>query len=181
MDKLPYSSDPQHFWHQGPVSWEIVFLQKGWDDSSELHLLFTLFLLSLHHLHLRSSGVRSQRLGAPTLQDCVRINLADISKNGTRSIPIPKQFLGTVQGNIWGLSSLTRDQTLIPFQWKLGVLISGLPEKSQNSFLNLFLKHLLKLDKTCQKLPYQILEDSQKFTTKKQMYKCYRPGSLDSL
>ena len=90
------------------------FLQKGLDDSRALQLVFTVFLLSLHHLHLGSSGIRHQRLGAPTLQDCVRINLADISKNGTRSIPTPKQFWGIVYGNMWELSSLTRDQTLIP-------------------------------------------------------------------
>ena len=39
----------------------------GGDDSSPLHLLFTLFLLLLHQLHLRSSGVISQRLGTPDL------------------------------------------------------------------------------------------------------------------
>ena len=35
------------------------------DDSSALHLLCTLFLLLLHQLHLRSSGIRSWRLGTP--------------------------------------------------------------------------------------------------------------------
>ena len=42
--------------------------EEGWfgDDSSTLHLLCTLFLLwLLHQLHLRSSGVRSWRLGTP--------------------------------------------------------------------------------------------------------------------
>ena len=35
----------------------------GWfgDDTSALHLLCTLFQLLLHQLHLRSSGIRSQR------------------------------------------------------------------------------------------------------------------------
>ena len=37
------------------------------DDSSALHLLCTLFLL-LHQLHLRSSGIRSRRLGTPVLR-----------------------------------------------------------------------------------------------------------------
>ena len=45
-----YNSAPQHFWHQGPVSWKPVFHGPGqggwfWDDSSTLHLLCTLFLL----------------------------------------------------------------------------------------------------------------------------------------
>ena len=41
----------------------------GWfgDDSSALHLLCPLFLLLLHQLHLRSSGVRSQRSGTPAI------------------------------------------------------------------------------------------------------------------
>ena len=43
-------------------------LEKGGSfqyDSSALHLLCTLFLLLLHQLHLRSSGIRSRRLGTP--------------------------------------------------------------------------------------------------------------------
>ena len=62
---------PQTFWHQGPCFMKENFsheLGKGaWfqDDSSALHLLFTLFLLLLHQLHLRSSGIRSRRLGTP--------------------------------------------------------------------------------------------------------------------
>ena len=43
---------------------------EGWfqDGSNALHLLRTIFLLLLHQLHLRSSGIRSWRLGAPTLE-----------------------------------------------------------------------------------------------------------------
>ena len=44
-----------------------VFCRYGWwwfgDDSSTLHLLCTLFLLVLYQLHLKASGIRSQRLG----------------------------------------------------------------------------------------------------------------------
>ena len=41
----------------------------GWfrDDSNALHLLCTLFLLLLYQVHLRSSSIRSRRLGIPTL------------------------------------------------------------------------------------------------------------------
>ena len=66
-----YKSGPQHFWHQGPVSWKTIFLWTrvlaGWfqDDSSPLHSLCTLLLLLLYQLHLRSSGIRSWRLGTP--------------------------------------------------------------------------------------------------------------------
>ena len=37
--------------------------EGGWfgDDSSALHLLYTLFLFLLHQLHLRSSDITSQR------------------------------------------------------------------------------------------------------------------------
>ena len=38
------------------------------DDSSVFHLLRTLFLFLLHQLHPRQSGIRSGRLGTPTLQ-----------------------------------------------------------------------------------------------------------------
>ena len=37
------------------------------DDSSSLHLLCTLLLSLLHQLHLRSSAIRSQKLGTPGL------------------------------------------------------------------------------------------------------------------
>ena len=65
---LIYSNSPQPFWHQGPVLWKTIFPQTreegGWfrDDSRALHLLGTLFLLLIHQLHLRSSGIESQRL-----------------------------------------------------------------------------------------------------------------------
>ena len=45
------------------------------DDSSALHSLCTSFLLLLHHLHLRSSGIRSKKLGNPGF-------------NGWESLPI---------------------------------------------------------------------------------------------
>ena len=53
----------RHFFH-GPC-WECWF----WDDSRALHLLCTLFLLLLHRPHLRSPGIRSQRLGTPVLRN----------------------------------------------------------------------------------------------------------------
>ena len=57
---------PNLFWHQGLVSRKINFpwMEEGWfrDDPRALHLLCTWFLLLLHQLHLRSSGIRSRRL-----------------------------------------------------------------------------------------------------------------------
>lgn len=43
---------------------------RGWfgEDSGAFHLLCTLFLLSLHQLHLRSPGTRFQRLGTSALR-----------------------------------------------------------------------------------------------------------------
>ena len=60
------------FWHQGPSFIKDNFSmdgERGWfgDDSSASHLLCTLFLLLLHQLHLRSSGIRFQRLETPDL------------------------------------------------------------------------------------------------------------------
>ena len=49
----------RQFFHE----WE--WSSRFQEDSSTLHLLCTLFLLLLHQLHLRSSGIRSQRLGTP--------------------------------------------------------------------------------------------------------------------
>ena len=42
----------------------------GWlrDDPNALHLLYTLFLLLFPQLHLRSSGIRSWRLGTHALK-----------------------------------------------------------------------------------------------------------------
>ena len=65
-------SGPQPFWHQGPVSWKMIFLWtragiKFQDDSRTLRILCTLFVLLLHHLHLRSSDSRSWRLRTPDL------------------------------------------------------------------------------------------------------------------
>ena len=72
-ESLSQSSGAKPFWHQGPVSWKTIFPWNGegeWfqDDSSPLRLLCTLFLLLLHQLHLRSSGIRSWRLGTLVLK-----------------------------------------------------------------------------------------------------------------
>ena len=54
-------------WCGGGGGGEEGWLRCSQDDSSALHLLFTLFLLLLHQLHLRSSGIRSRKLGTPAL------------------------------------------------------------------------------------------------------------------
>ena len=51
------------------TDWDVVGGKQFGDDSSALCLLCTLFLLLLHQLYLRSSGIRSQRLGTPGLKD----------------------------------------------------------------------------------------------------------------
>ena len=54
---------------------ETIFQLTGWcwgcfgDDISTLHLLCTLFLSLSHQLHLRSSGISSQKLGSFDLKD----------------------------------------------------------------------------------------------------------------
>ena len=64
-----YSSSSQPFSHEGPVSRKTIIPQMWWwegwfgDYSSTLHLLCTLFLLLLHQIHPRPSGIRSRRLG----------------------------------------------------------------------------------------------------------------------
>lgn len=44
-----------------------VFMGGFWDDSSASHFSCTQFLGLLYQLHLRSLGIRSQRLETPTL------------------------------------------------------------------------------------------------------------------
>ena len=48
---------------------------EGWfqGDSSTLHLLYTWLLVLLHELYLRSSGIRSRRLGDPWAIDVVSV------------------------------------------------------------------------------------------------------------
>ena len=50
---------------------EVVGSEWFQDDSRALHLVCTLCLLLLHQLHLRSTGIKSQRLGIPTLEEIV--------------------------------------------------------------------------------------------------------------
>ena len=68
-----FNSLPQPLWHQGPVLGRQFSTDWGrgwfWGDSRALHLLSILFLLLLHQLHLRSSGIRSWRLGTPALSN----------------------------------------------------------------------------------------------------------------
>ena len=47
---------------------DVVGGKQFGDGSSALHLLCTLYLLLLHQLYLRSSGIRSQRSGIPGLK-----------------------------------------------------------------------------------------------------------------
>ena len=64
-------SHPQPFWLGTSFVENSFFknLELGHfqDDSSTLHLLYTLFLLLLHQVHPRSSGIRSWSLEIPRL------------------------------------------------------------------------------------------------------------------
>ena len=67
-------SSPQHFWHQGPVLWKRKFPRTRVGRVVLGCQVFyicgaLLFLLLLHHLHFRSLGIRSQRLGTPGLDN----------------------------------------------------------------------------------------------------------------
>ena len=75
--RIPWTEEPGELSFIGLQSQTRVstHAHMGWrgegewfrDDSSTLHLLCTLFLLLLYQLHLRSSGIRSWRLGTPNL------------------------------------------------------------------------------------------------------------------
>ena len=55
------------------------------DDSSALHLLCTLFLLQ--QLHLRSSGIRLQRLGTPAINVLMRVDVDSKACLGVLGLP----------------------------------------------------------------------------------------------
>ena len=85
------------------------------DDSITLHLLCILFLLLLHQLHLRLSGIKFWRFGTPCLKEVLenlgkgllkmfhlnpenkklasRLNLISISGNLLLTNPFPKSVL----------------------------------------------------------------------------------------
>ena len=62
---------------------------RGWfkDGSSALRLFCTLFPLLLYQLHLRSSGIRSRKLGTPGLVTDMSLSKSD------RALEISKQDL----------------------------------------------------------------------------------------
>ena len=57
------------------------------DDSSTLHLLCTLFLLLLQKFHLRSSGIRSCRLGTSVLCHLPELLMGLLFSNSRGSLP----------------------------------------------------------------------------------------------
>ena len=63
------AGSPQPFWHQDQFRGRQFFHGWGqgmfWGDSSSLYLLCISFLLLLHQIHLRASGIRSQRMWTP--------------------------------------------------------------------------------------------------------------------
>ena len=61
-----------------PEFWVLQFQ----DDSAASHLLWTLFLILLHQLHLRSPGIRSQRLGTLNLGYKMKLNWMVKQKQG---------------------------------------------------------------------------------------------------
>ena len=67
-----FFSGPQPVWHQGLLSWNSFPQTRAewmWfgNNSRALHLLCNLSLLLLHQLCLRSSGIKSWRLGTPAI------------------------------------------------------------------------------------------------------------------
>ena len=70
------------------------------DEPNALHVLCTLFLFLLHQLHLRSSGLRSQRLGAPVdLKETPSV----LVFSGTRARALPHIFVGSGRAERAGL------------------------------------------------------------------------------
>ena len=77
------------------------------DEPSALHVLCTLFLFLLYQLHLRSSGLRSQRLGAPVdLKETPRV----LMFSGTRACALPHIFVGSGRAERTGLCETQRER-----------------------------------------------------------------------
>ena len=76
-----FNSSPQPFWHQRLVLWKTIFSTDwGLGDGFgmiQVHLLCALFLVLLHQLHLRPSGIRSQGLVTPGIKGSREIKGAD--------------------------------------------------------------------------------------------------------
>lgn len=68
---------------------------RGLDDSSALHLLCTLFLLLLHQLHLRSSGIRARGWGACPKVLIIEIYCASLLPEGSRPKKIERRLNST--------------------------------------------------------------------------------------
>ena len=90
---ISWSTSCQQFWHRGPIIWKTIFPRMrsgGWfhDDSNALCLLCNVFLLLLHHLHLRSSGIRSWRLGTPEIENVwgTHISVAGLRLDGVLAL-----------------------------------------------------------------------------------------------
>ena len=63
----------------------------------EMVFIVTLFLLLLHHLHLRSSGIRSRRLGTPALKNRNLRNLRNLV-----FLQLPNSQRAWGRGRMWG-------------------------------------------------------------------------------
>lgn len=78
-----YTRGPQPFWHRDEFwGWQFFHVlgrrRWFWDDLNTLHLLWPLFLLLLSQLHLRSSSIRSLRLGTSALHSPAHRFLPDL-------------------------------------------------------------------------------------------------------
>lgn len=84
--------------------------ERAWsaDESSALHVLCTSFLFLLHQVHLRSSGLRSQRLGAPVdLKETPSV----LVFSGTRACALPHIIVGSGRAERAGLCGTHRGKT----------------------------------------------------------------------
>ena len=105
----------RQFFHRPEWGW--LF----WGDSRALHILCTSFLLLIHQLHLRSSGIRSWSLGTPArpqfltqLRSCARDPLPTHPLPGLLRIACELGWRGGREGNMllivpWIIKSLVYD------------------------------------------------------------------------
>ena len=79
LTRVKANAGPHTNWQSGGTGFvgDNLSMDQGWgggwgewfgDNLNTLHLLCTLFLLLVHQLHLRSSSIRSWRLGTPAIE-----------------------------------------------------------------------------------------------------------------
>ena len=62
-------------------------LEEGWLGMTQVHYIYCALLFLLQQLHLRSSGIRLQRLGTPAVNVLMRVDVDSKACLGVLGLP----------------------------------------------------------------------------------------------